>query len=474
MGNNTNLQARGTYIEEYDFYVDDETAYHITYGNYESYTFAINRDQDNGLVENLLLSKQADGSYKASIVSYNLDEADKESIKDGNLPMDIASKTTLSRLGSGCNGCYIFQREDGSCYWNKVDAISIEGAIKVTKVEIPCPEHLTNSVTEDGSGGVGSTGTDSGGTDTDNGAGTDSGAGTDNPNTENGTDPNAPFDGLLGGGNTNTDNDSTNTSNTDADNSGTDTSNENSDCLQPDENGNCVNEATIPLIVREETLTSCNQLKKLSHTDEFSANINPIVIELRTKTALSNEYAIDFRKNINGGEEYNFPDSNGIQEGESKTESGIKIGSVWFGGIHTHPVGTYPMFTWTDVNRLRDVYQGLHSDFTKEDVFIMIVNHDGTVYAIKIDDIATLIVKLDAELLNTKGDTEQEKEVVLNEIMQREYKKDSNNERAFLKKFNTYGIGLYKANDQNLSNWSRLELDDPTATNPNVNPIPCN
>jgi len=50
MGNNTNLQARGTYIEEYDFYVDDETAYHITYGNYESYTFAINRDQDNILI----------------------------------------------------------------------------------------------------------------------------------------------------------------------------------------------------------------------------------------------------------------------------------------------------------------------------------------------------------------------------------------------------------------------------------------
>lgn len=103
----------------------------------------------------------------------------------------------------------------------------------------------------------------------------------------------------------------------------------------------------------------------------------------------------------------------------------------------------------------------------------MIVNDDGTVYALNIHNIATLTSKLDAELDNTDGATETDKEKELNKIMQNEYVLDSDAERAFLKKFNDYGISLFKANDQNLSNWSKLQLDDPTANNPTVNTFPC-
>src|SRR5690606_32159917 len=115
----------------------------------------------------------------------------------------------------------------------------------------------------------------------------------------------------------------------------------------------------------------------------FSANINPLVQQLRTKLEAENEWSVNFKKNINYGEEYSFPNDDGVIEGDTKTSSTIYWGIQQFGCIHTHPVGTIYMFSWKDVARLRLVYENLHENFTKEDVFLMIVNGDGTVYALK-------------------------------------------------------------------------------------------
>ncbi len=66
-------QAREVYNAELDFTIDTDISNYIEYGAYHSYTFPITRIEGNGLVENLLLSLQIDGTYKAYLVTYDLD-----------------------------------------------------------------------------------------------------------------------------------------------------------------------------------------------------------------------------------------------------------------------------------------------------------------------------------------------------------------------------------------------------------------
>ena len=443
----TNTSSRATNGTGLD--ILQHEALYLELGNYHSYTFGVDNAQILPL-QNVTFSYDGNGSYDAYLVTYNIDQDEYQRLMDGQ-PVDLDGKTsavpigldssqyinTAQRNGSSCS-THIIQQciTVPTCDYGGHVHVAGDNCTQVNGTHTACqPVSIISNCPAENIPG-------------DNGSGETTGGGSNaGSNTNNDQEGTLPCDDVPSG-------------------QGLDIG-----------NGQCItgNGLTGPLLPAPLDFddNNCNELKKLSNTDDFSANINPIVTELRTKTELGKEYSISFRKNINGGEEYNIPDSNGIQEGKSKTESDINTGTVWFGGIHTHPKDTYPMFSWADVNRLRNVYDELHADFTKDDVFIMIVNHDDTVYALKINNILTLTTKLNEELANTKGATESEKEKTLNKNMQREYRKDSDNERAFLKKFNNYGIGLYKANDQNLSNWSRLELDDPTSDNPNVNAIPC-
>jgi hypothetical protein len=95
--------------------------------------------------------------------------------------------------------------------------------------------------------------------------------------------------------------------------------------------------------------SNCNPLNKLSQSDELSADINPLVQELRTKVSEDKEYSVNFKKDISFGEERSFSNPDGIIEGESKTVSTVYWGIQQFGVIHTHPEGTIYMFSWRDV-----------------------------------------------------------------------------------------------------------------------------
>ncbi|HTO35519.1 MAG TPA: hypothetical protein VLZ72_04730 [Flavobacterium sp.] len=44
-------------------------------------------------------------------------------------------------------------------------------------------------------------------------------------------------------------------------------------------------------------------------------------------------------------------------------------------------------------------------------------------------------------------------------------------EKGFLKRFATYGVSIYKASDENLTNWDKLELGN---NNQTVNKVSCN
>ena len=68
-----------------NFTIDTQKGLYLEYANLHSFTFPIHREVDNGKVENLLLSFQSDGSYKAKILKYNLTQQEKIDIANDQL-----------------------------------------------------------------------------------------------------------------------------------------------------------------------------------------------------------------------------------------------------------------------------------------------------------------------------------------------------------------------------------------------------
>ncbi|MGY0392302.1 hypothetical protein ACW5R3_07095 [Bizionia sp. KMM 8389] len=73
------------YSSEDDFYIDTDYATYIenTETNYHSYTFPVFRTVKTNNIENVLLSLQADGSYKAMLVTYNLTAQERLDLDNG-------------------------------------------------------------------------------------------------------------------------------------------------------------------------------------------------------------------------------------------------------------------------------------------------------------------------------------------------------------------------------------------------------
>lgn len=88
---------REVYNPELDFTVDTDVANYFEYGAYHSYTFPVHRESDNGLIENLLLSLQLDGSYLAYLVSYDLTEEEVAQMQnDGQI--DLKGKVNYNSV----------------------------------------------------------------------------------------------------------------------------------------------------------------------------------------------------------------------------------------------------------------------------------------------------------------------------------------------------------------------------------------
>lgn len=69
-------------FENYNFQVHTNRVNYIETTNGHSYTFAITRPEDNGYLENLMLSLQDDGSYKAFLFVYTLTEEQLQQIEE--------------------------------------------------------------------------------------------------------------------------------------------------------------------------------------------------------------------------------------------------------------------------------------------------------------------------------------------------------------------------------------------------------
>tara|TARA_R110002124_G_scaffold50831_1_gene147431 strand:+ start:173 stop:1702 length:1530 start_codon:yes stop_codon:yes gene_type:complete len=217
--------------------------------------------------------------------------------------------------------------------------------------------------------------------------------------------------------------------------------------------------------------TKCQSLKVLTQTDSLGVNILPLVDSLRTKLNDTIEWSVAFKKKFVDGNMKGVPWDYGVREGISDARSYFRYGTRWFGQIHTHPLGRKPIFSWLDLKALKNIYYDAHEHF-QDDVFLMIVNHDGSVYSLKIDDLQTLITALDADLAAAAGNDNDEKEDNIEEFLKEKYKKSTNLEKTFLELYGNHGISLYKATDSNLSNWKQLELNE--NDNETINETNCN
>jgi hypothetical protein len=159
-------------------------------------------------------------------------------------------------------------------------------------------------------------------------------------------------------------------------------------------------------------------------------------------------------------------------------------GNFIIGGLHSHPKRGVPVPSFGDLKWLRDCYLATTRVERRPLIFSMIVCKNQTTqvtntYALKISDFNTLNTMINSVWNNPKyARYANDNEKKMNAIHKDEAKLyEANNydyQRVFLQKYGTpFGIDLFDANPS-YTNWSKLSLNNPTATNPTVISTPCN
>lgn len=215
----------------------------------------------------------------------------------------------------------------------------------------------------------------------------------------------------------------------------------------------------------------CNNLKKLF--DPVKANIKPkIITDLQPNIAVnpSGEKGVSLAMNSSG-----VP-TNTIIPPVIQPPLPIPTGVNYYSAIHTHPLDTYPMFSWSDVVVLNNLNNHSASHNQGLASFLLVCQDDNGVfqtYAVVFDP-NSLNDTIDQFMGNPEnvGCSSQEIELEMNKKLGEEYLKDSNYERAFLKFMSSSNVSLYRANST-LTNWSKLTLSNNSAT-ATVNSTNCN
>ncbi len=91
------LYNTGIYDPKIDFYVDISIVNYIEEGTYHSYTFPVYSTSYNKPTQNLLLSLQDDGSYKAFLIAYKLTEKEKNLLQN-NIFINLEDKTVITEI----------------------------------------------------------------------------------------------------------------------------------------------------------------------------------------------------------------------------------------------------------------------------------------------------------------------------------------------------------------------------------------
>lgn len=247
----------------------------------------------------------------------------------------------------------------------------------------------------------------------------------------------------------------------------------------------------------------CEKLNKLGQSD--NQNIKPEIQWLKNKVLANEqvEYGVEFEQYgyhnpVTGIDDTicNNTHVTGtpfIQTGSSVAEATVTltVGPKNIGGAHSHIInkGSH-MFSFGDIKTLLEMYDYALPKRKHLVTYMIVCNNpqdpqNPLTYALTVNDFNALSLAFNSVWNNPKyslnpneitGNPETDDRTKLTKIhnvLAREYKNNSNNlEKYFLQKFGSFGISLYKA-DNNLDNWSQLELDSSSGTLV-VQPKPCN
>jgi hypothetical protein len=276
-------------------------------------------------------------------------------------------------------------------------------------------------------------------------------------------------------------------SSSDSNYNGTDGSIHGSDSATP------INMAPILELEEEVEDDPCESLKNLSKPDKY--NINPIIDSLKNKVrnqvkkewgtefiresyydAIADANVINYSTNFREGSNYEIT----LTAGEEYNSQGHLI--RYLGGIHSHPIDGYSMFSWGDLRSLLLMYDNMLSNSYKPEVSLLLVcyNHadpsNPHVYAIKVENIEALRNKINEEWNKAayNGITDDAKKVLrINDKSSKQYEANKNDlERFFLQNYNDFGISLYKAED-NMSNWNKKSLGSGSGSSQTIDNTPC-
>ncbi|EPR70672.1 hypothetical protein ADIWIN_3319 [Winogradskyella psychrotolerans RS-3] len=401
--NDLDYQAREVYNAELDFTIDTDISNYIEYGAYHSYTFPITRIEDNGLVENLLLSLQIDGTYKAYLVTYDLTEDEKLQIQN-NENIDLSDKTTFSTLQDQEWASSLFARigDNGICHeW-----------ITITPRCTFDGEHSAEDRETGNNGGfqcaanfVAEPYTISSFTECPK-----SGGGAFNP-----TDPTGPlYDDYgnpyinLGGGNNDGSTGSNPNSNDNNDNSNDGNQGENTDCLQTDANGNCNGDMTAVIIRgNDDNEPDCeNEISGLSeivNTPEIKAELNRLKFNMGFATEEDGKRFIYTGSNINAPSTYNDAnfneqlaiDSDGNSLDFPDLQNNTLVGAHFhpFADIDGEPIRQVPSGTdiAEHINMIKKVYATNPNAANQVTNFVISKGNSGRTYILRANNAQNIV-----------------------------------------------------------------------------------
>jgi hypothetical protein len=106
-------------------------------------------------------------------------------------------------------------------------------------------------------------------------------------------------------------------------------------------------------------------------------------------------------------------------------------------------------------------------------MFVGTVGTNNVTYTLKVNDFNALSQALQDNLDEAKGNTVEQKKENIEDFLEEKYGDSTNLEQTFLELYGNHGISLYKAVDDNLNNWTKLELGQDSNNTNVVNPNPC-
>ncbi|MFD2551627.1 hypothetical protein ACFSQP_07345 [Bizionia sediminis] len=140
------------------FIIDINSATYIetNTGDYHSYTFPIYRENASMLLENLLMSGQPDGSYRAFITSYNITVEELQAISLGTY-VDLEGKTSYTEINAEGLAIDLFGKLTTNCTyyffsWCGCSVPTHGGGYDVDGLPCNCMESYTISECIEGSG----------------------------------------------------------------------------------------------------------------------------------------------------------------------------------------------------------------------------------------------------------------------------------------------------------------------------------